>query len=402
MVTKKQPLWRKNLLVLWFGVFMTGMGTSEVIPFLSLYIAQMGHYSKQQLTFYTGVVFATCFLVMALVSPLWGRLADKKGRKLMLLRASFGMAVVFILMGFTTNVWQLLALRALQGAFGGYVANANALIAAETPKKNAGQALSILVTGVTAGTLLGPLLGGGLASVFSYRMTFNITGIIMFLVFLLTYFMIHEDFVATLVTKKVKNTTFKEIVKVKLILVLFITTMFVQIVNMSINPILSLFVKELLGNSSQSLTFMAGVVASMPGLSTIIAAPLFGRLGDRIGTHKLLVFGFVFAFLIFLLTSFVTNVWQLILMRILTGISDAAMLPCVQTLLTKHTDAQNTSLVFSYNQSFQAFGSVLGPLLGSLVATMFDYREIFIVSSLVMLVNLLIFKTSYNGIIKKR
>lgn len=394
--TQTRPLWRKNLFVLWFGVFMTGMGMSEITPFLSLFIGELGHYSKQQLTFYTGIVFASCFLVMAIVSPVWGRLADKKGRRLMLLRASFGMAVVFLLMGFVTNVWELLLLRALQGAFGGYVSNANALIASQAPKKNSGQALSILVTGLTAGTLLGPLLGGALASVFSYRMTFNITGIIMMLVFILTYFCVKEDFAAKPATdKKHPKVTFKQIISVRLILVLFLTTMFVQIVNMSINPILSLFVKELLTSSHQSVTFMAGIVASMPGLSTIIAAPLFGRLGDRIGTQKMLVFGFIFAMLVFFATSFVTNVYQLIGMRILTGISDAAMLPSVQTLLTKNTTTENTSIVFSYNQSFQSVGSVLGPMIGSFVAGIFDYRGIFVVSSLIMVFNLLVFKLTH-------
>lgn len=393
--TQSRPLWRRNLFVLWFGVFMTGMGMSEITPFLSLFIGELGHYSKQQVTFYTGIVFAACFLVMALVSPIWGRLADKKGRRLMLLRASFGMAVVFLLMGFVTNVWQLLLLRALQGAFGGYVSNANALIASQAPKKNAGQALSILVTGLTAGTLLGPLLGGALASVFSYRMTFNITGIIMLLVFILTYFFVKEDFVKVNTAREKAKVTFKQVISVRLILVLFSTTMFVQVVNMSINPILSLFVKELLASSNQSVTFMAGIVASMPGLSTIIAAPLFGRLGDRIGTQKLLVFGFIFAMVVFFATSFVTNVYQLIGMRILTGISDAAMLPSVQTLLTKNTTTENTSIVFSYNQSFQSLGSVFGPMLGSLVAGLFDYRGVFVVSSLIMVFNLIVFKLTH-------
>lgn len=393
--TQSRPLWRRNLFVLWFGVFMTGMGMSEITPFLSLFIGELGHYSKQQVTFYTGIVFAACFLVMALVSPVWGRLADRKGRRLMLLRASFGMALVFLLMGFVTNVWQLLLLRALQGAFGGYVSNANALIASQAPKKNSGQALSILVTGLTAGTLLGPLMGGALASVFSYRTTFNITGIIMFLVFVLTYFCVKEDFVKATNNKVKAKVTFRQVISFRLILVLFSTTMFVQVVNMSINPILSLFVKELLTSSNQSVTFMAGIVASMPGLSTIIAAPLFGRLGDRIGTQKLLVFGFIFAMLVFFATSFVTNVYQLIGMRILTGISDAAMLPSVQTLLTKNTTTENTSIVFSYNQSFQSLGSVFGPMLGSLVAGIFDYRGVFVVSSLIMVFNLLVFKVTH-------
>nr|WP_284707485.1 MFS transporter [Periweissella fabaria] len=387
------PVWRRNLIVLWFGVFMTGLGMSEIMPFLSLFIDQLGHYNKPELTVYSSIVFSVSFLMMALVSPIWGRMADRKGRKLMLLRASLGMGIVFFLMGFVTNVWQLMFLRALQGAFGGYVSNSNALIATQTPREHAGQSLSILVTGMTAGTLLGPLLGGALASVFSYRMSFHITGIIMLTVFVLTYFFVKETFVAPKPSKDGQlpaKKTFKDVTQNKLILILFITTMAVQIVNMSINPILSLYVRQLNANPA-TITFVAGLVAAMPGISTVLAAPRFGRLGDQIGSHKVLIFGFSFAAIIFLLTSLTQNIPELMILRFLTGISDAAMLPSVQTLLTRNTKTSETSIVFSYNQSFQSIGAVLGPLLGALLANIFNYSGIFVAGTLIMLFNLALF-----------
>ena len=387
-----KPLWAKNLIVLWFGVFMTGIGMSEVMPFLSLFINDLGTFTKTTLTVYSSLVFAISFLVMAIVSPFWGRLADKKGRKLMLLRASLGMAIVFLLMGLVTNVWQLMVLRAIQGAFGGYVSNSNALIAMQTPKEHSGHALSILVTGITAGTLLGPLIGGILASLFSYRISFYITGIIMFLVFILTYKFVYEDFIVLKPSeqKNIPTQSFRDVTANPLIIILFITTMIIQIVNMSINPILSLFVKEL-GSQNIAITLAAGIIAAMPGISTVIAAPLFGKLGDRIGTHKLLTFGFTFGVIIFFATFFVQDIYQLTALRFLTGLADATLLPSIQTLLTKNTPSTNTSLVFSYNQSFQSIGSVLGPLLGALIANIFDYRGIFLFSSIIMLFNLGLF-----------
>lgn len=392
---EKRPLWKQNLYVLWFGVFMTGVGMSEIMPFLSLFINELGHFSKNQLSVYSGLVYAVTFLIMAIVSPLWGKLADQKGRKLMLIRASFGMGIVFFLMGFVTNVWELFALRALQGAFGGYVSNSNALVAAQTPREHSGHSLSILVTGITAGNLLGPLLGGFLADVFSYRISFHITGVIMLIVCLLTYFLVHEKpSVQTQPSGKQKESlTFKDIRSNKVILLLITTTVLVQVVTMSINPILSLFVKELT-TPGQSVTMMAGLVAAMPGIPTVLAAPFFGRLGDKIGTHKLLIFGFVFAMIVFALTSFVKNVYILMFFRLLTGVSDAAILPSVQTLLTKNTAPENTSIVFSYNQSFQSLGNMFGPLLGSAIATIFDYRQIFLFCSLIMVINFVSFTRS--------
>ncbi len=160
--------------VLWFGTFMAGIGFSEVMPFLSLYVDSLGHFTHNELSVYSGLAFAASYFVTAIASPLWGKLADRTGRKLMLVRASAGMAIVFILMGLVTNVWQLIGLRLLQGVFSGYISNANALIATQVPKRRSGQALGTLVTGNVSGALLGPLLGGTLASFFSTGSLFSL------------------------------------------------------------------------------------------------------------------------------------------------------------------------------------------------------------------------------------
>ncbi|MFQ7233697.1 MAG: MFS transporter, partial [Enterococcus hulanensis] len=151
-----RPTWQKNLIVLWFGTFMAGIGFSLVMPFMSLYIDTLGSYSNQQLNFWSGITFSSTFLITAIVSPLWGRLADQKGRKLMLLRASLGMAIVISLMGTVGNVYQLIGLRLLQGVFSGYISNATALVATGTPREKSGQVLGTLATGAVTGNLLGP------------------------------------------------------------------------------------------------------------------------------------------------------------------------------------------------------------------------------------------------------
>ena len=172
---REQSPWRRNLSVLWGCTFVAGIAFSEITPFMSLYVAQLGDFTKNQISFYSGVVYAATFFVTAIVSPIWGALADRKGRKIMLIRASLGMAVAMFLMGLVTNVWQLIALRALQGLFSGFVSNAQALIASQAPRKNAGKALGTLVTGSTSGMLMGPVIGGVLAQLVSIRVTFFIT-----------------------------------------------------------------------------------------------------------------------------------------------------------------------------------------------------------------------------------
>ena len=388
--------WQKNLIVLWFGTFMAGIGFSLVMPFMSLYIDSLGNYSNQQLNFWSGITFSSTFLITAIVSPLWGRLADQKGRKLMLLRASLGMAIVISLMGLVTNVYQLIGLRLLQGVFSGYISNATALVATGTPREKSGQVLGTLATGAVTGNLLGPLVGGVIASIVGYR------GSILFLVFLLSLLFVHEEF--TPVEKKdmlPAKEIFQNLKYPHVVIGMFVTTLIIQASNNSISPIISLYIRQLMHNHG-NVTLISGIIASIPGIATLIAAPRFGRLGDRIGSEKILGIGLIFAMLVFLPMSIVTNVWQLAALRFLVGISDACLLPAVQTLITKYSPQNAAGRIFSYNQSFQAAGNVVGPMIGSSVSSIFGYRGVFISTSALVLVNYLLVHRNTKEIVEKK
>ncbi|MEJ4902204.1 multidrug efflux MFS transporter [Enterococcus faecium] len=387
---RKRETWEQNLFVLWFGTFMAGIGFSLVMPFMSLYIDTLGNYSTSQLNFWSGLTFSSTFLVTTLISPWWGKLADQKGRKLMLLRASLGMAIVISLMGCVTSVYQLVALRLLQGIFSGYISNATALVATGTPKEKSGQVLGTLATGSVTGTLLGPLLGGISASAFGYRPTFFITGIILFFVFLLSLFFVHEKFVPVKKENMVSaKQIFKDLKYPHVVIGMFVTTMIIQASNNSISPIISLYIRQLL-HGHGNVTLISGIIASIPGIATLIAAPRFGRLGDKIGSERILAIGLGFAILVYIPMAFVTNVWQLAALRFLIGISDACLLPAVQALITKYSPHQAAGRIFSYNQSFQATGNVVGPMIGSSVSSAFGYRGVFLSTSLLVLVNFLL------------
>lgn len=389
--------WQRNLVVLWFGTFMTGVGSSLISPFISLYIGTLGNYSKTALNLWSGAIFSSTFIVLALVSPLWGKLADEKGRKLMLLRASLGMAISISLMAFVTAAWQLLVLRMLLGAFSGFISNSMALMASSAPKERSGSVLSLLTTGSVAGTLIGPIVGGILVNITGYRRVFTVTGIIMFLVFFLALFFVRENFKP--VDKK-EMLSSKQVWKVishpAVIWGMFLTTLITQMTNQSINPVLSLYVQELM-HGRGNITLMAGVVAAAPGIVTLIVAPQLGKLGDRIGQKKILGFGLVFSLCVFLITATTSNVFFLIFMRFLVGISDAAILPSVQAILAKEAPQEVTGRIFSYNQSSQAFGAFAGPLLGSAIAGFIDYRYVFIGSALLVVFNLINYFTTYRS-----
>lgn len=390
---KEKPIWKKNLFVLSIAVFIAGIAFSEIMPFLSLYINTLGNFSHQQLNFWSGIVYSGTFIVSAVVSPWWGKLADKKGRKPMILRAGIGMSVVIACMGLVQNVWQLLLLRMLQGVFAGFISNSNALVATETPKTNSGQALGTIASATTAGTLLGPLVGGALTSIFSYRITFMITGGLLLLCSILVLSFVHEDDFKPVTAKKLDKASgvIKSLRSPHLIFGLLLTTLIIQAANNSINPIVSLYIRQLL-NGHGNVVFISGVIAALPGIATFLVASRFGALGDKIGTHKIIVAGFIAASIFFFLTAFVRNTVELGILRFLVGFSDACLFPQVQTMLTKNSPAAVTGRIFSWNQSAMYIGNIVGPLLGSFVSGMFNYSMVFIVTTVIVLINLLLFR----------
>lgn len=388
---EKSP-WKRNLYVLWGCTFIAGIAFSEIMPFMSLYVSELGNFTKAQVSFYSGVVYAATFLVTAIVSPMWGALADRKGRKVMLIRASFGMAVAMCLMGLVSNVWELMALRALQGLFSGFISNAQALIASQTPRNHSGKALGTLVTGSTSGMLMGPIIGGALAEIFSIRMTFFITSGLLAVAGILSATLVKEYFVPVTKEKQAKQHGISGLLgqfqNPRLIIVLLLSTMFVQLGNTSIAPIISLYVKQLMHNNGP-IAFVAGIIAALPGISNILAAPRLGEYGDSNGSSKVLMGGYLFAMIMYLPQGFVTSIWILGALRFLIGISDGALFPTIQTLLTKNSPATATSAIFSWNQSFQALGNMFGSLLGGTLAGLFGYNTVFISTACLLMVNFL-------------
>ncbi|WP_347291341.1 multidrug efflux MFS transporter MdtG [Kluyvera georgiana] len=388
MLPSDAPInWKRNLAVVWLGCFLTGAAFSLVMPFLPLYVEQLGVTGHSALNMWSGLVFSITFLFSAIASPLWGGLADRKGRKIMLLRSALGMAIVMLLMGLAQNIWQFLILRALLGLLGGFIPNANALIATQIPRHKSGWALGTLSTGAVSGALLGPLAGGFLADNYGLRPVFFMTATVLFICFLLTLFFIREQF--TPVSKKemlhVKE-VFGSLKNRELVLSLFVTTLIIQVATGSIAPILTLYVRDLAGNIS-NIAFISGMIASVPGVAALICAPRLGKLGDRIGPEKILIVALIVSVLLLIPMSFVQNPLQLGILRFLLGAADGALLPAVQTLLVYNSSNQIAGRIFSYNQSFRDIGNVTGPLIGAAVSANYGFRAVFCVTAVVVLFN---------------
>lgn len=381
--------WKRNLYISWIGCFFTGASFSLVMPFIPLYIEELGT-PKGQVNFFAGLSISITALAAALVAPVWGNLADRKGRRLMMIRAAAGMTVTMGALAFVPNVYWLLVMRFFTGVLSGYIPNATALIAYQAPKEKSGWALGTLATGAIAGNLIGPLMGGLLAETLGMQNVFIVTGIILFITLLLTIFLVKENFEPVekgemlpmkVVLGKVKRTP--------VLYGLFLTSLILQIGITSISPILTLYIRELSHNVANIL-FVSGLIVSIAGVSAIISSPFLGRLGDKIGNHKILLLGLIFSFFCFIPMGFVKTPFQLGLLRFLLGFSTGALMPSINTLISKLSPPEGVSRIFSYNQMFNNFGQVMGPMVGSSIAQGFGYAAVFFVTSSFVFLNICI------------
>ncbi|HEM3589641.1 TPA: multidrug efflux MFS transporter [Streptococcus suis] len=392
--------WKQNLKVAWLGNFLTGTSFTLVMPFISVFVEELG-VGPGQVEYYAGLAVSVNALAAALMAPIWGSLADRYGRKPMMVRAAFAMIFTMGGMAFVPNVFWLLALRVLNGVFTGYIPNATALIASQVPKDKTGYALGTLSTGAVAGNLIGPTLGGILAEMFGVHTVFLLVGLLYAIVVLLTVFYIREDFVPI---KKGEEMSVKEVfeqVKDRQMLVgLFVTSMIIIAAAQAVVPILTLYVRHL--GQTDNLLFVAGFIISLPGMASLVTSGYLGKIGDRIGNHRLLLIALTYSLLINVFCVFAENPFQLGLLRFMYGFGTGALLPSVNSLLTKLTPKEGISRIFSYNQLFNNLGSVVGPMMGSAVAAHKGYDWVFYLSSGLVLFNLIWSLTNFRNYLKVR
>ena len=367
--------WKENLRVAWFGSFLTGASISLVVPFMPIFVEQLG-IEREQVAFYAGLAISVSAVSAALVSPIWGILADKYGRKPMMIRAGLAMTITMGGLAFVPNIYWLLFLRLLNGVFTGFVPNATALIASQVPKDKSGAALGTLSTGVVAGTLTGPFVGGFIAEIFGIRNVFLLVGSFLFLAAILTIFFIKEDFQPVAKEKAIlTKEVFSSFKYPRLLVNLFLTSFVIQFSAQSIGPILALYVRDL--GQTENLLFVSGLIVSSMGFSSMMSAGILGKLGDKVGNHRLLVTAQIYSVIIYLLCAHATSPLQLGVYRFLFGLGTGALIPGVNALLSKMTPKSGISRIFAFNQVFFYLGGVIGPMAGSAVAGYLGYHAVF-------------------------
>jgi MFS family permease len=381
-------LWKRNLIVCWFGMFVTGIGMSQIAPVMPLYIKHLGISNTASVTELSGIAFGITYIISAIFSPIWGNAADKYGRKPMLLRASLGMAIVIFCMGLAPNVYVLIGLRLLQGAITGYSTACTTLIATQTDKENAGYALGTLSTASIAGSLLGPTIGGLIEDSFGLQPVFFITGALLLVAFITTLLFVKEAFVRE--AKKPLNAreVWNSVPEKSLTIVLSVTFFVITLALYTIEPIITVYVSQLSKNASH-IALISGLAFSASGLANIIAAPNLGKLSDKVGAHKVILISLVAAGLIYIPQAFVQNPWQLMGLRFLLGLTLGGLNPSVNTLVKKITPTSITGRIFGFTISAGYLGIFGGSVLGGQVAARFGISYVFFITSALLLLNAL-------------
>ena len=380
------PIWKRNLIVCWFGMLFTGIGMSQIAPVLPLYIKHLGIQNTNLIEQFSGIAFGVTYIVSAVFSPIWGSAADKFGRKPMLLRASLGMAVVIFSMGFAQNVYELIGLRLLQGVITGYSTACTTLIATQTDKEHAGYALGTLSTANIAGSLLGPMIGGYIADHLGMENVFFLTGSLMLIAFITTLLFVKESFVRE--DKKVA--TIKEVwnsvPEKSLTVIMFLSSFILALALYSVEPIITVYVSQLTVNTS-NIAFISGLAFSASGLANILSAPRLGRLSDKVGPQKVMLVALIGAGIIYIPQAFVSNPWQLMGLRFLLGLAFGGLNPSVNTMVKRITPDSLTGRVFGFNISAQYLGVFGGSILGGQVAALMGIKSVFFVTSALLLLN---------------
>ncbi|MBB2720011.1 MFS transporter [Rhizobium sophoriradicis] len=374
--------WKRNLAVSLIGSFTTIVAMTLLLPFLPLYVEELGVADHAAIVQWSGIAYGATFLAAALVAPLWGRLGDIYGRKLMLVRASLGMTLAISLMGMAGDIWQLVALRLFVGLAGGYSSGSMVLVATQTPKDRSAWALGVLSSGIMAGNLVGPLLGGVLPPVIGIRGTFFAAGGMIFLAFLATTLLIKEEKSPARKQAAKASGGWKSIPDKRPVIAMLATGMLLMFANMSIEPIITVYVAQIVPIAAQ-VTMISGLVMSAAALGSILSASWLGRLADRIG-HWPVISGALAVAGLLIPQAFVTSSWQLTMLRFLMGAALGGLLPCIAAVIRHSVPDSAAGSILGLSVSSQYVGQVAGPILGGFVGGHIGMRAVFLGTSVLL------------------
>ena len=381
--------WKRNLYTIFIAELIVIMGFSFVVPFLPLYIQETGNFTTAEAAFWAGIAASSASMAMFLSSPIWGILADRWGRKPMVLRAMFGGGIVIILTGLVHNIYAIIGLRFLQGLLSGTVAAASALVATTTPRDKLPYAMGLLMVAVFGGNTFGPLIGGVLADRFGYQAAFFTTGGTLFVGGLIVTFFVKEKFSLSPGASAASLAGMVKLVKSKEMLPILGISFALAAGPAIVSPIISLLVKEMspgtkAATASGTAFFLMGLIAT---LSSFVA----GRISQRVNLKKILIISCMGTGLLYLLPMLAVNVFQLTIFVGMVALLLGGIMSTTNTLVALVAPLDQQGIAYGVNQSASSLGSALGPLLGGALAPVIGLKAIFgVTAGVYVLIGLLV------------
>jgi len=366
--------WQRNLAALWLGVLICNASYSMVVPFLPLFLLKIGLH--RDVTIWSGVMFSSTFLMSAIISPYWGALSDRYGRRPMILRSGISLCLAYVATALVQTPLQLLILRSVQGLLSGYIPSSIALIGTSTPARRVGYALSLVATASAAGGIIGPLLGGTVSNLFGMRTAFAAAGALMLAATLLALFFVREEGFAPAKERSSVARDLREAFANPSFTALIGLALLVNFSIMTIEPILPLYIVEL-GGSLESASLLAGVVFSLVGIASVIFAPRWGRAADRMGFARVLGWGLVGGGIGNLLQLPFHSLVPFALVRFGYGVFFCAVFPAINGLVVQVTRPEFRGRAFGLQQSAGQIGTMLGPLVGGFLSAVWGVHGVF-------------------------
>ena len=366
-----------------------------VVPFLPFYIRELGITNPEELEHWSGIVFSGPFILSFLLTPVWGALGDKFGKKTMVLRAIFGLAVSQFLIGLSANVEQLFIFRMVQGAISGFIASSLALVSSGSPREKSGYAIGILQTSISSGMVIGPFLGGFIADMTSYRTVFFITSSICFLSGILIVFNVKEP-VSNSVQKLFSVfDNYKYVFNKAGILAAMISISLIQISITIAQPVFALFV-ESMTKGTEYISTLTGAIFGTLGIFSVISSPLWGKRIDKKGFRKNLMIAVTGAGIAYIIHTFILNPYMLFPVRAVLGLCVGGIIPVLYAYINKNISDNRKSGVMGIASSFTLFGNLVGPLLCTFLLFFFELKYIFLIAGIMLVANAVLIYFSIN------
>lgn len=380
--------WKRTLAVMFFAQLVAMVGFSSIFPFLPLYVQSLGTTTTLSAEFCTGLVFSGQAFSMMIAAPIWGALADRWGRKLMVERAMFGGAVILVLMAFARSAEELVLLRMVQGMISGVLSATNALVAAAVPRARSGYAMGLMQVAMGLGLGLGPVIGGVVADAYGYRAAFYITAVLLVIAGVVVFLGIDEHFADGDARRKTPikfMAAWQRVLSAPGVGLLYALRFINQMGRIIFIPILPLMVMALIDNPGRINSF-TGIVIGASSAATAFFSIYLGRVGDRSGHRRIVIIGLFVTVFLFLLQGMVSAGWQLLGLQMLYGVALGGIVTGISALLAVYTRPGDEGAVYGLDSSITSGARVIGPLLGVGIAAWLGVRAVFLTAGLLYLV----------------